>query len=472
MEQPPPPPTPPTSQSDTAPPPQPQPPTSITTTTTTTNPNPNPRITTTVSTTTTTPFNPQTRPWQAPAQRGGGGGIAMGYPAGHPQGTGPAAFSGSFGGSQFAGGIARNPGSVSEGMSVMSTNSAAAPARHAIHGIQGAGIIGSQIRPNAVQAQLPQRPAQLSSRPQLAANNQSSSQNFQGHNPSRPSSVAPTSIPTPSTSQGHQSQNQPWLSAPLGRPPLSSPPFRAQMNPLSLQQRSNAPQQVHHVMVATPQQQHSSSPQQQPQAFTPSNQSQDHLAQNMPTPWAPQSLPNQQLTQVQGLGTQKSLSTPLVQPGALQPSSGDRTAVIDLDESVDRIIRKRSIQELVNQIDRSEHLDPEVEDVLLDIAEEFVDSITTFGCSLAKHRKSSTLEAKDILLHLERNWNMTLPGFGGDEIKTYRKPLVSDAHRERLVAVRKSMAVTEVVNTRTSTGQAAANIKVQPSKGPSNVMGS
>lgn len=107
-----------------------------------------------------------------------------------------------------------------------------------------------------------------------------------------------------------------------------------------------------------------------------------------------------------------------------------------MEEPCSRILSKRSIGKLVNQIDPSERLDPEVEDILVDLAEEFVESITTFGCSLAKHRKSTTLEAKDILLHLEKNWNLTLPGFGSDEIKIFRKPLTNDTHRERLAAVK------------------------------------
>ncbi|TYK14797.1 transcription initiation factor TFIID subunit 12-like [Cucumis melo var. makuwa] len=107
-----------------------------------------------------------------------------------------------------------------------------------------------------------------------------------------------------------------------------------------------------------------------------------------------------------------------------------------MEEPCSRILSKRSIGKLVNQINPSERLDPEVEDILVDLAEEFVESITTFGCSLAKHRKSTTLEAKDILLHLEKNWNLTLPGFGSDEIKIFRKPLTNDTHRERLAAVK------------------------------------
>lgn len=78
---------------------------------------------------------------------------------------------------------------------------------------------------------------------------------------------------------------------------------------------------------------------------------------------------------------------------------------------------RRSIQDLVSSIDPNVRIEPEVEDLLLDIADEFIDSVTNFGCRLAKHRGGDTLEVRDLQLHLERNHNIRIPGFASDETR-------------------------------------------------------
>lgn len=92
----------------------------------------------------------------------------------------------------------------------------------------------------------------------------------------------------------------------------------------------------------------------------------------------------------------------------------------------------------------------------MQLADEFIENVVTASCRLAKHRKSTTLELKDVQLHLgndlmmgvwflrysihsvERNWNMWIPGFSSDD-RTKPTTLPStEAHKQRINLIKKS----------------------------------
>ncbi|KAK3031437.1 hypothetical protein RJ639_035260 [Escallonia herrerae] len=406
-------------------------------------------------------------PFSSPSPPPQRGGMAIGLPTSFSSlSTSP-----SFGqqqSHQFGSALGRGIASPSESLAASASMS---QVRQPIQGVGGMGSLGSSstMRPGGLPASHQQRPVQLSPRPQATPNNQSSApQSFQGHSLLRAPSVGSPGLLSPSTLQNSQ-PHQPWLApGSQGKPPL---PSRPQINPQSLPQRSHIPLQNQHATPTSQQQQTSSS--QQPRPPSLSHQPQEHYGSKFQPSRIQQSSPHQQQsTRTLGIGNQKSSSQAMLQTSAVLPVPSNRGASAETGESSNRILTKRSIQELVTQVDPSERLDPEVEDILVDFAEEFVDSITTYGCSLAKHRKSNTLEAKDILLHLERNWNMTLPGFGGDEIKSYKKTSASDIHRERLAVIKKSIVAAETTNMKSSAVQAAGNAKGNLAKVPANMIAS
>lgn len=96
-------------------------------------------------------------------------------------------------------------------------------------------------------------------------------------------------------------------------------------------------------------------------------------------------------------------------------------------------IEPKRLQDLVNEVDPDEQLDEDVEEVLLDIADEFIENVVSSACAIAKHRNSTSLEVDDVKLYLERKYKIWIPGFG--ENKQPPKKFSSEAHKQRMALI-------------------------------------
>ncbi|KAG0450372.1 hypothetical protein HPP92_026783 [Vanilla planifolia] len=324
----------------------------------------------------------------------------------------------------------------------------------ALQGMQAMGLIGplglsSQLRANGSLSYGQQRftPGQIRQQlSQQAALN--SPQKLAGQSLQRMSSLASMNPQLTGLTQNGQSAlvqgsaQQQWLKQiQSGMPSPVSPSYHIQS-----QQQKQLPQQltsqIHQKSLGLSQQQISQLMQHQAQLGTP-HQHQAQLLQQQQQMQQFQQLQQQQSPRLPSSAVSKSLTgsqpdTPASVTNINGGSSSQGT------EASNQLLGKRKIQDLVSQVDAFGKLDPEVEELLLEIADDFIDSVTSFACCLAKHRKSSTLESKDLLLHLEKNWHLTVPGFSREEQKGQKNAVTTDVHNKRLEMVRALMESQQV----------------------------
>ncbi|XP_032102489.1 transcription initiation factor TFIID subunit 12 [Sapajus apella] len=130
-------------------------------------------------------------------------------------------------------------------------------------------------------------------------------------------------------------------------------------------------------------------------------------------------------------GSMANSTTVVKIPGT--PGTGGR-----LSPENNQVSSSYSFFPVATSYEPNQHGDQDYPEMLLQIADDFIESVVTAACQLARHRKSSTLEVKDVQLHLERQWNMWIPGFGSEEIRPYKKACTTEAHKQRMALIRKT----------------------------------
>ncbi|PSR80992.1 transcription initiation factor TFIID subunit A-domain-containing protein [Coniella lustricola] len=105
-----------------------------------------------------------------------------------------------------------------------------------------------------------------------------------------------------------------------------------------------------------------------------------------------------------------------------------RIPVVQFEGEGERVMNRKKLDELVRQVcggqaegQEGNMLTPEVEESVLNLADSFVDRVIHSACTLAKQRGSKVLEIRDIQLVLERGYNIRIPGYSSDELRTVRK---------------------------------------------------
>ncbi|KAH6623615.1 transcription initiation factor TFIID subunit A-domain-containing protein [Chaetomium tenue] len=134
--------------------------------------------------------------------------------------------------------------------------------------------------------------------------------------------------------------------------------------------------------------------------------------------------------------------------GVMNQPALNKAPAYQLEGEGERILNKKKLDELVRQVcggtaegQEGNLLTPEVEESVLTMADSFVDNVLYQACRNAKERGSKVLEIRDIQLVLERTYNIRIPGYSSEELRTVRKVQPNSSWIKKMSAVQAAKVV-------------------------------
>jgi transcription initiation factor TFIID subunit 12 len=155
--------------------------------------------------------------------------------------------------------------------------------------------------------------------------------------------------------------------------------------------------------------------------------------------------------------------------GVMNQPALPKTPAYQLEGEGERILNKKKLDELVRQVcggtaegQEGNLLTPEVEEVsglsfivllvfrastdeqtqsILNMADSFLDNVINQACRNAKERGSKVLEIRDMQLVLERTYNIRIPGYSSEELRTVRKVQPNSSWIKKMSAVQAAKVV-------------------------------
>ena len=102
------------------------------------------------------------------------------------------------------------------------------------------------------------------------------------------------------------------------------------------------------------------------------------------------------------------------------------------------LAREYTISDLLHKIDPSASIDPVAENLLLDIADDFIDSIISIAKDSANLKEDKKITSEEIQFCIQRRFGETTGSTNKYGFKSQRGFIPSESHLKRLEAIEKA----------------------------------